>query len=94
MSQSENVDDELTLLEEYLPNKFIEQLGDLESKIEESELTQREYLAYVLAEATEKTGRESAEIMNITEGTYWGKLGRARDKRDAAEATTELVSII
>jgi predicted DNA-binding protein (UPF0251 family) len=85
--------DEMTLLQKYLPDSFLESIGDLEAKIEESELTQREYLAFVLAEATDKTGKKSAEIMGITEGTYWGKLGRARDKKDAAKATTELVTI-
>lgn len=93
MSQAKNTDNELELLEEYLPDSFLESIGNLEEKIEESELTQREYLAYVLAEATDKTGEKSAELMNIEEGTYWGKLGRARDKKDSAEATQELVSI-
>lgn len=93
MSETKSMNDEMSLLREYLPESFLDSIGDLEEKIEESELTQREYLAYVLAEATEKTGKESAEMMNITEGTYWGKLGRARDKMNAAEETTELVSI-
>jgi len=94
MSKTENMaDDEMSLLQEYLPDPFLERIGDVEAKIEESELTKREYLAYVLAEASDKTGKQSAEIMGITEGTYWGKLGRARDKKDAAEATTELVTI-
>lgn len=93
MSQATNTNNELELLEEYLPDSFLESLGNLEDKIESSDLTKREYLAYVLAEATEKTGKESAELMGIEEGTYWGKLGRARDKKDAAGATIELVSI-
>lgn len=93
MSESDMTDDEMALLRQYLPDSFLERFEDLEGKIEESELTQREYLAYVLAESTAKTGRQSAKLMGITEGTYWGKLGRARDKRDGAEATTELVTI-
>jgi predicted DNA-binding protein (UPF0251 family) len=94
MSQANSMDDdEMALLQQYLPDTFLAKFGDLEGQIEESELTQREYLAYVLAEVSDKTGKESAELMGITEGTYWGKLGRARDKKDAAEATTELVTI-
>lgn len=93
MSQTENTDDEMALLEEFLPDDFLDSIGDLEAKIKDSDLTQREYLAFVLAEATDKTGKESAEIMAIEEGTYWGKLGRARDKMNEADTTIELVSI-
>jgi len=92
MSQASNTTNELELLHEYLPDSFLDEIGDLEAKIEESELTAREYLTYVLAEVTDRTGKESAEIMKIQEGTYWGKLGRARDKIDAAEATIELAN--
>jgi len=94
MSQASNTTNELELLHEYLPDSFLNEIGNLESKIEESELTAREYLTYVLAEVTDKTGKESAEIMKIQEGTYWGKLGRARDKIDAAKATIELANVV
>lgn len=90
MAQASNTTNEIELLHEFLPDSFLERIGDLEGKIEESELTKREYLAYVLAEVTDKTGKESSELMKIEEGTYWGKLGRARDKIDAAESTIDL----
>jgi len=90
MSQARNTTNELELLHDFLPQSFLDEVGDLEELIETSELTKREYLAFVLAEVTDKTGSESAKLMEIQEGTYWGKLGRARDKMDAAEATLRL----
>jgi len=90
MTQTSNTTNELELLHKYLPDSFLNEIGDLEAKIENSELTKREYLAYVLAEMSDKTGKESAELMKIEEGTYWGKLGRARKKFESVEATVQL----
>ncbi|WP_262178316.1 hypothetical protein [Haloarcula laminariae] len=92
MSQSENTDD-LTLIQEFLPDSVREEVSDLEKTIENSAFTQREYLAYVLKEFTEKTGSERADIMGISEGTYWGKTGRVKEQIGSAQATLELANL-
>jgi len=81
--------DEVEVAKEHLSNTFLD-LGKLERVVEESDFSKREYLACVLAEESDLTGAESAELMGITEGTYWGKLGRARNKIRKAEVTTGL----
>lgn len=93
MSQARNSTNETELLHDFLPDDFLSDVESIETLIEQSQLTEREYLAYVLAEATDLTGKESSELMNIEEGTYWGKLGRARDKTEAAEATIILKNL-
>ena len=90
MSQASNTTSELELLYEFLPDSFFDEIEDLETKVKNSELTEREYLTYVLATVSDKTGKESAKLMEIEEGTYWGKLGRVRKKIDASETTIEL----
>jgi predicted DNA-binding protein (UPF0251 family) len=82
--------DDIEIAKEYLADMFLD-LSKLERVVEESAFSKREYLAYVLAEESDLTGAESAELMGIAPGTYWGKLGRARNKIEEAEITTGLV---
>lgn len=82
--------DEIEIAKEYLTGMFLD-LSKLERVVEESAFSKREYLAYVLAEESNLTGAESADLMGIKEGTYWGKVGRARNKIEEAEITTGLV---
>lgn len=93
MSQAKHTDDEMELLKEHLPDSFLDDIDNLEAKIEESDLTDREYLAYVLSEESNLTGKESADLMEIEEGTFWGKMGRVRQKKASAESTIEITSI-
>lgn len=82
--------DDIEIAKEYLTDMYLD-LTELERVVKESAFSRREFLAYVLAEESKLTGKESADLMEITEGTYWGKLGRARNKIEESKITIGLV---
>jgi predicted DNA-binding protein (UPF0251 family) len=56
-------------------------------------LSNREFVAFVLAESPRITWSQAAELMGITEGTFSGKIGdKVRPKIEKAEATTEVAN--
>lgn len=95
MKQESEISDQRVseLLHKYLPDTFLEEIGDLEATIDQSALSRREYLCYVFSEVTDKTGSESAEIIGISEGTYWGKMARVKKKIQSAESTIVLTNV-
>lgn len=66
---------------------------DVDKWIEESSLTDKEFLAFVLFKTTDKTAEERAEMMGSSEARYWGALGRAKSKIGQAEYTLKLASV-
>ncbi len=75
-----------------LPDESLDGV-DVDKWIEESSLTDKEFLAFVLSKATDKTAEERAEMMGSSEGRYWGALGRAKSKIGQAEYTLKLASV-
>jgi len=54
-------------------------------------LSNREFVAFLLAESPRTTWSRGAELMGIAEGTFSGKIGeKVRPKIEEAEATAEL----
>lgn len=57
--------------------------------------TRRELVAYLLAERTGMTWQEAADEMDITYGTYSGKMGNnVEEKKKKAKATVKLIELI
>lgn len=60
-----------------------------------SMFTRRELTAYLLAERTDMTWEEAADEMDISYGTYSGKMGNnVKSKKEKARATVELINLI
>lgn len=58
-------------------------------------LSNREFVAFVLAESPRITWARAAELMGITEGTFSGKIGeKVRPKIEEAEMTTQFAERI
>lgn len=85
-------DEVIAVIREALPELFLE-AHMLEEELESSKFSDKEYAALVLNEMTELTGVEAAERLGVSEGRYWGALGRARDKIEEAQNTLEIASL-
>lgn len=84
----ERVAEDESLIDKHAP-------GEVEEFIEDSLFTQRELVAYLLAERTDMTWEEAAEEMGISYGTYSGKMGNnVAEKKKRARATVKLINAI
>lgn len=85
---SETMQKDSRLIEKYLPDSA-------DDHVEESLFTERELAAYLLAKRSNMTWEEAAEEMDISYGTYSGKVGgNVEEKKRKARATLKLVEAI
>lgn len=88
MNKSVEKDDDL--IQKHLPD-----VDGAEELAENSLFTRRELVAYLLAELTDMTWEEAADEMEISYGTYSGKMGNnVKSKKKKAQATVELINLI
>lgn len=57
---------------------------------DECTLTHKELAALMFAESDRITGKMGADILNISDGNFYSKVNKAREKIDEAKATAEL----
>lgn len=85
-------EDTIEVIRSTLPELFLES-HMLEEELEESNFSEKEYAALVLNTMTDLSGEEAANKMDVSEGRYWGALGRANTKVEEAQQTLELASL-
>lgn len=90
MAETETVRKDDDLIRKHLPDaEGVEELAA------NSMFTRRELVAYLLAERTDMTWEEAADEMEISYGTYSGKMGNnVKSKKEKARATVELINLI
>lgn len=60
---------------------------------ERSQFSPKEFVAFLLYQRDDIGERQAADALDVTVGTYRGKLGRIREKIEAARLTMELMDV-
>jgi hypothetical protein len=88
----DSLDEYIAHLAEDWAEEFLKNIeGEVNKLQKQTSLSNREFVAFVLAESPRVTWARAAELMGITEGTFSGKIGdKVRPKIEEAEATAEI----
>lgn len=91
LEQTDNTDEYARALEDYcdaVEDELCEVVGEVQSQTLFSE---KEFVAFLLYQRDTVDEQRAADALEVTVGTYRGKLGRIREKIDSATATIDLM---
>ncbi|ELZ05713.1 hypothetical protein C480_09960 [Natrialba aegyptia DSM 13077] len=91
LSQVDVSDTYLKSLEQFVSAVQDELVAVVESEQEQSQFSSKEFAALMLYKREMVSENEAADALDVTVGTYRGKLGRIREKIAAAELTEQLL---